>query len=421
MQRSIKLKIIRPYDEKISWEELGYLFRGLSFKICRMSNFCMTRHLLYALKLETENLNAKGHLYCYPQLMKEYPEVPAGIVCAAETRARKLFQKHAVAVLRSDSVLPNFRKDTSIPIPVAGYRLSRDEGGFYYVDVQVLSRQGAKIQKLPGRIRLVTANNWRDKTASKILPQIAEGTIKRGVASIFREKKDWYISIPYMVDDKEDDRGAFVPGLVMGVKLGVRNALCYAFNHSLKRGAVSGDEILSHKEKFWERRKQIQQQYPWSGRKGHGREHAINPLHHLYETERNYRSLVNYRYAKWVVEIAVKNQCGEIHLETTEAYQAGKQKILLRNWPVQDLQNKIRTKAEEKGILVTGCPDAGVWTRCSQCGKVQEAGPEKLSFRCEDCGFGKKENEHGLGYISAEYNAARNLAVWNREEKQDQE
>jgi len=258
MQRSIKLKIIRAYDDRISWEELGYLFRSLSFKVCRISNFCMTHHLLYALKLEAENLNTKGKLYCYPQLMKEYPEVPSGIVCAAETRARKLFQRHALAVLRSDSVLPGFRKDTSIPIPVAGYSLSREEGNFYRVDVQLLSRQGAKTQNLPGRIRLVAADNWRDRTASKILPQLAEGTVKRGVASIFREKKDWYISIPYMLDDKEADRSVFTPGLVMGIKLGTRNALCYAFNHSLKRGIISGDEILSHEEKFRERRKQIQ-------------------------------------------------------------------------------------------------------------------------------------------------------------------
>ena len=83
MQRSIILKIIRPYDETIQWEDLGYLLRGLSFKVCKMSNYCMTRHLLRALGLETENLNPQGRLYCYPRLAKEYPEVPGGIICAA--------------------------------------------------------------------------------------------------------------------------------------------------------------------------------------------------------------------------------------------------------------------------------------------------------------------------------------------------
>ena len=95
MQRSIILKIIRPCDEKITWEELGYLLRGLSMKVCRMSNFCMTHQLLHALKLETELVNPQGNLYCYPRLAEEYPEVPSGIICAAETRARKLFRHSA--------------------------------------------------------------------------------------------------------------------------------------------------------------------------------------------------------------------------------------------------------------------------------------------------------------------------------------
>ena len=116
MQRSVTLKIIRPEDETISWEELGYLLRGLSFKVCRMCNFCMTHQLLHALKLETELLNPQGNLYCYPRLAEEYPDVPTGIICAAETRARKLFRRSAEAVLHSETSLPRFRKDSSIPV-----------------------------------------------------------------------------------------------------------------------------------------------------------------------------------------------------------------------------------------------------------------------------------------------------------------
>ncbi|MDY6291205.1 MAG: hypothetical protein SPL86_06965 [Succiniclasticum sp.] len=115
MQRCIKLKLLRPCEESMTWEELGYLLRGLSLKACRMSNFCLTHHLLLALKLETEYLNPQGHLYCYPHLAEEYPEVPTGIICATETRARKLFHKHAVNILRGDTAMVRFRKDASIP------------------------------------------------------------------------------------------------------------------------------------------------------------------------------------------------------------------------------------------------------------------------------------------------------------------
>ena len=121
--------------------------------------------------------------------------------------------------------------------------------------------------RISGRIRLVLTDNWRDQTAKAALQQIAEGKVKRGLASLFRVKNNWYFQIPYVTEAVNTGEG-FEPDLVMGVAFGLQDALVYAFNTSLK------------------------------------------PLRHLYETERNYRNLVNSRYARWVVDIAVKNRCG---------------------------------------------------------------------------------------------------------------
>ena len=329
--------------------------------------------LLHALKLETELLNPQGNLYCYPRLAEEYPDVPTGIICAAETRARKVFRRSAEAVLHSETSLPRFRKDSSIPVPVAGYKILQDEDHNVYADVQLLSRQGTKTQKLPGRIRLVLADNWRDQTAKAALQQIEEGKVKRGVASLFRVKNDWYFQIPYVTEAVNTGEG-FEPELVMGVAFGLQDALVYAFNTSLK------------------------------------------PLRHLYETERNYRSLVNSRYAKWIVDIAVKNRCGMIHLDSANYVSPGK-KILLSRWPLYDLKEKIRRKAEEKGIQVTECNILNLRTRCSRCGEVQKTEGDKRAFFCKACGYGKADKNKRGGYISIDYNAARNLAVYISEGK----
>ena len=411
MQRSMTLKILRPYDENVTWEELGYLLQGLSFKVCKMSNFCLTHHLLRALKLETENLNPRGHLYCYPRLAEEYPEVPSGIICAAEGRARKVFRQNGASVLRSEMALPTFRKNCSIPVPAAGYSLQWEGDDTCILEVQLLSRQGTKTARLPGRISLVLAHNWRDKTAGAVLRKLTEGTLRRGAANLFREKKDWYISIPYETEavHVEED---FEPGLVMGVAFGTHSALSYAFNRSPKRGELGGEEILSHQEKYQARRKKIQEQYNWSGRKGHGRDNALKPLRGLYEKERNYRSLVNARYAKWIVEIAEKNRCGVIHVEAGSAPQSGKQNILLARWPLDELRQKIREKAELYGIAVRECTEGGIRERCSRCGAEQESAADRRRFTCEACGYGAKGNNNRTVYISADYNAARNLAVW---------
>ena len=411
MQRSIKLKIVRPLDESITWEDVGYLLRGLSFKVCKISNYCMTRHLLRALDLETENLNPQGHLYCYPHLSKEYPEVPGGIICAAEGRARKLFKRNAPGILRSETALPNFRKDSSIPIPVAGYSLAKIGTDTYVADVQLLSRKAAKTGKLPGRIQFVLANNWRDKKAGSVLQQLAEGTVKRGIASIFRNNRDWYIGIPYSVDPAPPD-GEPDPDLVMGIAFGTHSALVYAFNNLLKRGELGGEEVLSHREKFKARRQHIREQYNWSGRKGHGRENALKPLRELYEKERNYRNLTNERYAKWVVEIAKKNHCGKINLDAGGDRRNGKQNILLAYWPQSELHMKIKNKAEAYGIQVQECTATDIRRRCSRCGAVQEISGDKRWFICSHCGYGKEEKKTSSGFISVDYNAARNVSMW---------
>lgn len=409
MQRSLVLKIIRPYDETITWEEIGYLLRGLSFKICKISNYCMTHHLLRSLKLETENLNPQGHLYCYPRLSKEYPDVPTGIICAAEGRARKLFQQNAADVLRSETALPTFRKDCSIPLPVAGYSLLKDGADTYVASIQLLSRQAAKSRKLPGRIQLVVANNWRDKSAGRVLWQIAEGTLKRGIASLFRKKRDWYISIPYEAEPVllEEE---FDPEQVMGVAFGTQCALAYAFNHSPKRGELGGEEVLAHQKKMLARKKQIREQYNWSGRKGHGRENALKPLQLLQDKERNYRNLTNERYAKWIVEIAKKNRCGIIRVES-DSNQTGKQNAVLSYWPQAALRQKIRNKAEAYGIEVQECTEEGIQSRCSRCGAVQEYADSNRWFICSECGYGKEDKKTGGGFVSVDYNAARNLAI----------
>ena len=129
-----------------------------------------------------------------------------------------------------------------------------------YADVQLLSRQGAKTQKLPGRIRLVLADNWRDQSAKAALQQIVAGKVKRGVASLFRVKNDWYFQIPYVTEAVNTEE-IFQPDLVMGVAFGLQDALVYAFSTSMKRGAVSGEEVLAHQEKYVARRKKIQEQY----------------------------------------------------------------------------------------------------------------------------------------------------------------
>lgn len=106
------------------------------------------------------------------------------------------------------------------------------------------------------------------------------------------------------------------------------------------------------------------------------------------------------------------NLCGTIRLEAGDAVSSGREKILLARWPRDELRRKIKEKAEARGIAVEEYTDAEIRIRCSRCGALNEQAANKRGFACSACGYGSKEKDTGTGYVSADYNAARNLAVY---------
>ena len=85
---------------------------------------------------------------------------------------------------------------------------------------------------------------------------------------------------------------------------------------------------------------------------------------------------------------------------------------MLARWPRDELRRKIKEKAEARGIAVEEYTDAEIRIRCSRCGALNEQAANKRGFACSACGYGSKEKDTGTGYVSADYNAARNLAVY---------
>ena len=92
-----------------------------------------------------------------------------------------------------------------------------------------------------------------------------------------------------------------------------------------------------------------QGKYCGKGRRGHGYRTRVKPVMRIGDKIARFKDTINHRYSRYIVDMAVKNNCGVIQMEDLKGI--SKNNIFLKNWPYFDLQKKIEYKAKEKGIV----------------------------------------------------------------------
>lgn len=428
MNKCIKVRILKPADPDMSWKDLGDLLHDLSYKAYRITNFVLLHEYLYAMKEEhdPENLNDKGKLYLYPAITRTYPELSSHVVNGISQNASKLFRTHAKGIFRGDETLPTMKRNAPISFHNKGYTLTREPVTYqdktqemFVATVTLYRKRDAKEKGIPSRYGLVLADNWRDRSARVLLGRMADGTLRHGDGKISCKHGKWYLLIPYVVEDIE--KPALKDDVVMGVKFGTDVAFSYAFNNTLTQRQVRGGEILAFRKRIRERRISIQNQYHVSGRQGRGRQKALRVLRALELKEQNFRARVNYRYAKFIVHKALKEQAATIRLEDLTGIVKPDSDIVLKNWPFFDLRTKVTQRAERYGIKVKTVPAQKIAGCCSQCGAVHknadgkaEILPTEEFFVCSECGYGNGKSLYHEGKsVPSAYNAARALAKYD--------
>lgn len=156
------------------------------------------------------------------------------------------------------------------------------------------------------------------------------------------------------------------------------------------------------------------------GRIGHGRKTRMKPLNDIRNKVSNFADTYNHKYSKYIVDFAVKNNCGVIQMEDLSCATSNTNDKFLKDWAYYDLQQKIIYKAREQGIKVGEYKNKfGKVTesymvnprytskRCSKCGNIhndnRDCKNNQARFECIVCGH--KEN--------ADINAAKNIAIPN--------
>ena len=440
--KAIRLEILKPYNEvetknPVTWNELGKVLRDVRYACAKAENYVITqRYLWEQFKIEYKKQNGvypnakdfKEQTDLYSHLTAMFPEVAASILNQTDRVATRKWNNEKKDVLSLRRSLTSFKLEVPIPVHNESYKLRKiceDDKIIYVINVNLLSK---KSQKQTTYSMVLKVN---DNSSKNILDRLVNQELKqKGLQIVSSNKKQqkWFCLIPYDFTEKEAELN---PYRIMGIDLGVAKAVYYAFNDSYKRGCIDGGEIERFRKSVRARRIAIQNQgkYCGEGRIGHGVKRRLKPVEVLREKEKNFRNLTNHRYARRLVEIAVKNQCSTIQME--DLTDISRDNVFLKDWPYYDLQTKIAEKASEYGIVFKKINPYKTSQRCSRCGYIdRENRPEQAVFICQHCGYGamylcescnKEQNHAGkcdncggktnLITVNAGYNAAKNIAT----------
>lgn len=449
MTKTLQVQIVKPYnkadtkkDEEITWEELGKQLFGLRIASGKILNYVIQQQCLLDVEYKDyydsckkagekpkdkkdyikQREETRGSFY--KQIQARFPGAVAPANLNSTIRkAEKEWKKYSKSAWKLEMSLPSFSKKAPIIIRAKQYQVICEEKGTYYIDAQLFDSGKDKYKYQ----FIIKAGDNSKKT---ILNRILSGEYKQGDLEILRRKDKWFCQISYSFAGKERELDK---NKILGVDMGVTNAVCWAVSDSYVKGWIAGGEIEEYRKRIRARRSSIQQQgkHSGDGRSGHGRKRKLKPTAILSEKESNYRNTINHRYAKTIVKNAIKNNCGTIQLENLSEISTDNK--FLQNWPYYDLRMKIEYKAREQGIEVKIVEPQYTSQRCSKCGHIaaENRDRKKTGFECVECGYGRlyvckdcsnKQQEKKVcvkcgstntykEFVHADYNAARNLAV----------
>jgi putative transposase len=411
--RCMNYEIVKPID--CDWNDFEKVLRDLQYAVWKtynkavqmtwdFQNFTYSYKQRFGETLKFADLNTgvkaqTSDIYAF--VKDEFPHAPSDILGSAIRDAQARFKALRKQILSGEVSIPSFKRDIPIPIRAKMIKLTKGNGK-YNVRLTLRAQSYAKERGLTTAINvaLTTAGG-----AKAIIDRLISGEYKLCDSKILRRKKKWYLSLAYQFEKEEV---TLDPSNVLGVDLGVVNAAVLAFNNEPTRYYIEGNEILEFRRRIEKRRISLLRQgkYCGEGRKGHGRATRIKPIEKLSDKIANFRATTNHKYAKYIVDMAVKHGCGTIQMEDLTNIRK-QDEVFLSNWPYYDLQQKIEQKAEVAGIKVVYIDPKYTSQRCSCCGHIAEGNRKsQADFECTACGY----------KTHADYNAARNIATPGIEE-----
>lgn len=311
--------------------------------------------------------------------------------------------KVSIPSYRRDDV-PIFLRDTSLQI-------HKDED-CYMANLSLISNSYRKeLDRKNGQFLVLLKAG--DGTQKAILDRVINGEYKRCASQIIQHKNKWFLNLTYQFISEEKKLNKYK---VMGVDLGITNvATMQIFNTSTNKYdylkynqcVIDGKELIHFRQKTEARKRDLQKQskVAGGGRVGHGYNARMKPVLRVGDKVARFRDTYNHKVSKYIVEFALRNECGIIQMEDLSGFTEKAKESFLKNWSYYDLQTKIEYKAKEHGIEVIKVDPRYTSKRCNKCGTIhsenRDCKTNQSKFKCVECGH--EDN--------ADINAAKNLAI----------
>lgn len=437
LTRKIELYVVGDKEETSRAYDYIRLAMNATYKCF---NECMTALYIAQVKEDTKDDRKElNHLYSRQTYTKKETAFtkdivfPQGLALAAYVN--HLAQQKFVTSLKNGLMygcvsLPTFKKDCAVPLHVNFVSLTGEKGtntGFYheYADVNDLvnaleyDNSPKVFLRFPNKITfgVVFGNPYKGREQRSVFSKIFLGEYKIQGSSIqINSKGKIILNLTMQVPDIKTEH---IEGRIVGVDLGQKiPAMCAMNDDNYSRNAIGDIEnFLKVRTQIQNQRRRLQKNLRNTS-SGHGRKKKLKPLDRISEKERNFVSTYNHMVSKRVVDYAVKNCASQINIEDLSGFAKDKngksvddesKKKVLRNWSYFELQQQIRYKALRYGIKVRTVNPAYTSQTCSYCGEMGSR-PEQEKFICSnpDCSCHKIYKN---GWINADFNAARNIAM----------
>lgn len=313
--------------------------------------------------------------------------------------------------------LPTFKADIPIFIKYDNFIIRHLEKS-YEVELRLFNKEYIKNIKEKYNAKCLTFKvaklNGNERST---LDKIITGQYKQGMAQLIYRKGKWNMIISFAFEAKKKDLDF---NRILGMDLGIVNTATlsiYDSNYNTydriawSKRVIDGSEIIHFRKKIYQRRMNMLKAskiYEHNkGNCGHGRKNRTKAIDKLTGKVEAFRETYNHKLSRYIVDFAVKNNCGIIQMENLSGFPQHVKETFLKEWSYYDLQNKIKYKAEELGIKVNLINPKYTSQRCSKCGYINEKNRDcknnQSKFKCLNCEY--QEN--------ADINASMNIALPN--------